>query len=241
MYSARVQLDEYSWMYHLFTFSSQLNFTTATMMLTAMPTFRLAAPLRAAAPARRVLAKAGGEDYAKTLNGITAPTGFFDPLSLSANTSPEQVKRYREAELTHGRVCMLAAIGFLVGEAVQDKTLFYNWDGNITGPAIVHFQQTRQGFWEPLVIFIGVCEAYRVAVAWANPAEDGAFVLKDNYSPGQLGFDPLGICPTDEAEFNQLQTKEINNGRLAMIATAGFVAQELVNKKGIIENLQAST
>ena len=54
-------------------------------------------------------------------------------------------------------------------------------------------------------------------------------------------FDPLGICPTDEAEFNQLQTKEINNGRLAMIATAGFVAQELVNKKGIIENLQAST
>ena len=44
-----------------------------------------------------------------------------------------QVKRYREAELTHGRVCMLAAIGFLVGEAVQDKTLFYNWDGNITG------------------------------------------------------------------------------------------------------------
>ena len=64
------------------------------------------------------------------------------------------------------------------------------------GPAIVHFQQTRQGFWEPLVIFIGVCEAYRVAVAWANPAEDGAFVLKDNYSPGQLGcvFTPIPSC-----------------------------------------------
>jgi Chlorophyll A-B binding protein len=42
-----------------------------------------------------------------------------------------QVKRYREAELTHGRVCMLAALGFLFGEAVQDKTIFYNWDGNI--------------------------------------------------------------------------------------------------------------
>ena len=30
---------------------------------------------------------------AKTLNGITAPTGYFDPLSLAANTSPEQVRR----------------------------------------------------------------------------------------------------------------------------------------------------
>jgi hypothetical protein len=36
------------------------------------------------------------------------------------------------------------------------------------------------------------------------------------------------------------RTKELNNGRLAMIAVAGFVAQELVNHKGIIENLRAS-
>ena len=47
------------------------------------------------------------------------------------------MKRYREAELTHGRVCMLAALGFLVGEAVQNKTLFWNWDGNIKGAPIL--------------------------------------------------------------------------------------------------------
>jgi len=34
-----------------------------------------------------------------------------------------------------------------------------------------------------------------------------------------------------------MQTKEINNGRLAMIAVAGFVAQELVNEKSIFEYL----
>jgi hypothetical protein len=34
-----------------------------------------------------------------------------------------------------------------------------------------------------------------------------------------------------------LQTKELNNGRLAMIAIAGFVAQELVNHKEILETL----
>ena len=69
---------------------------------------------------------------ARSLNGITAPTGFFDPLGIS-NAPVEQVKRYREAELTHGRVSMLAAVGFLVGEAVKDKSLFYNWDGGIQG------------------------------------------------------------------------------------------------------------
>ena len=72
---------------------------------------------------------------AKTLNGITGPMGFFDPLSMSAQTTPEEVKRYREAELTHGRVCMLAAVGFLAGEAVENIPLFMNWEGNINGEA----------------------------------------------------------------------------------------------------------
>lgn len=92
---------------------------------------------------------------AKTLNGISGPLGYFDPLSLAATAKPADVKRWREAELTHGRVAMLAALGFIVGEAVEGTSLFYNFDGGISGPAIVHFQQTKQGFWEPLVLTIG--------------------------------------------------------------------------------------
>merc|ERR1712094_96118 len=38
---------------------------------------------------------------------------------------------------------------------------------------------------------------------------------------------PLGLKPDDEQELFELQTKELNNGRLAMIAIAGFVAAEL--------------
>ena len=56
-----------------------------------------------------------------------------------------------------------------------------------TGPAIVHFQQTKQGFWEPLVLVIGICEAYRVSVGWANPVDKGTFTLRDEYAPGDLG------------------------------------------------------
>jgi light-harvesting complex I chlorophyll a/b binding protein 1 len=42
-----------------------------------------------------------------------------------------------------------------------------------------------------------------------------------------LGFDPLGLKPTDPAELKEMQTKELNNGRLAMIAAAGMIVQEL--------------
>jgi len=35
-----------------------------------------------------------------------------------------------------------------------------------------------------------------------------------------------------------MQTKELQNGRLAMLAAAGFLAQELVNHKPILETLK---
>jgi len=54
---------------------------------------------------------------------------------------------------------------------------------------------------------------------------------------GDLGFDPLGLKPSDPADFAQMQTKELQNGRLAMLAAAGFMAQELASGKGILENL----
>jgi hypothetical protein len=50
--------------------------------------------------------------------------------------------------------------------------------------------------------------------------------LKPEYVPGDIGFDPLGLKPTDPEEFRIMQTKELQNGRLAMLAAAGFLAQE---------------
>ena len=42
-------------------------------------------------------------------------------------------------------------------------------------------------------------------------------------------FDPLGLKPKDVAGLEAMQAKEINNGRLAMIAMAGMVVQEGVS------------
>ena len=48
-------------------------------------------------------------------------------------------------------------------------------------------------------------------------------------SLGDLGFDPLGLKPTNDKDLKSMATKELNNGRLAMIGIAGMVAQELVS------------
>ena len=66
-----------------------------------------------------------------------------------------------------------------------------------------------------------------------------AGLIRSEYVPGDLGFDPLGLKPEDAEEFTTMQTKELQHGRLAMLAAAGFIAQELVDGKGIIEHLSA--
>jgi light-harvesting complex I chlorophyll a/b binding protein 1 len=200
--------------------------------------------VRTHAVARKAfVVKAEGEKdeavaYCKTLPGISAPfPDMFDPAGLLATATVEDVRRYREAELTHGRVAMLASLGFVVGEQLEDFPAFMNIDGNITGPAINQFQQVQSGFWVPLVIAIGVCEAYRVSVGWARPDSSGVNKLLPEYEMGDLGFDPLGLAPTDPAELKEKKTRELNNGRLAMIAIAGFVTQEFVNNTEIFQHL----
>lgn len=58
-----------------------------------------------------------GSDYVATLPGAPFPDGkVFDPLGLSDGADPADIKRWREAEIKHGRVAMLATVGVLVAE-----------------------------------------------------------------------------------------------------------------------------
>lgn len=49
------------------------------------------------------------------LPGATLPMGNFDPCAFS-QVSPKVVRKYRESELKHGRLAMLAAVGMPVQE-----------------------------------------------------------------------------------------------------------------------------
>ena len=177
---------------------------------------------------------------AEGLAGALDPVGFFDPLGLAEKATPATLKRYREAELAHGRVSMLAVIGFFVGEKVEGSSFLF--DASISGPAITHITQVPDGFWAVIIAFVGAYEATRAETGWVDPADcpvDQPGLLRDDYMPGDLKFDPLGLMPEDAEEFAIMQTKELQNGRLAMLAAAGFLAQEAVDGQGIIEHLQS--
>merc|ERR1712071_167970 len=170
--------------------------------------------------------------------GALPPVGVFDPLGLAEKATDATLARYREAELAHGRVAMLATIGFLVGEKVEGSSFLF--DSQISGPAITHFFQVPGPFWEVLTLIIGALEVNRAQVAFVSPSElgpDEAGKMREDHCPGDIGFDPLGLKPEDPEEFETMVTKELQNGRLAMLAAAGFLAQEATDGKGIFEHL----
>ena len=164
-----------------------------------------------------------GTEYAKSLPAA-GPSGFFDPLGLTAELTEGQVRYFREVEVKHGRVAMLAATGFLVGEKFHPL-----FGGDIDVPSYVAFQQTPlQTFWPSVVATIGVFEFFSIVTIEGWEVKD-TFPTGDKRVAGDFFFDPLGLKPKDAEGLATMQTKEINNGRLAMIAIAGMVGQELAS------------
>ena len=168
--------------------------------------------------------------FAKSLPGITDPLGFFDPLGFCTSgeekVSEAKIRFYREVELKHARVAMLAAIGFPIAE--QFHPLFATDDA----PSFSAFQQTPlQTFWPAVVGVIAIAEVFSVftfqnPASYVNGEPAEPWTMRLDHQAGDLGFDPMGLKPTDAKEFAEMQTKELNNGRLAMIAIAGMVVQE---------------
>ena len=145
--------------------------------------------------------------FAYGLPGTLDPVPDFDPAGFSKEVSLEDIKLWREAEVTHGRVAMLAVVGFLAQERAH--FLFVEPDKDI-GPAIRHLDEVRAEvpiFFEILVLGIGFAEISRSLAGWTAPAgsnpADGPLAnlpddtpfrrLEDKYYPGDIGFDPAGL------------------------------------------------
>lgn len=164
------------------------------------------------------------------LPGAVAPLGFFDPFGFSKDKELTGVKRLREAEVLHGRVAMMATIGYIIGESTPTITYGMNTHHTIANNQIPEVPGTVLF---PFFLLINITEAWRASRGWVEPGLGPVFTLRENYYPGDIGFDPLGLKPSNTDDFVNI----LNNGRLAMFAAAGFCAQELVNGKGILENL----
>ena len=48
--------------------------------------------------------------------GVQDPVGFWDPAGFTADGSVEDFKRRRQTEIKHGRIAMLAAMGYITPE-----------------------------------------------------------------------------------------------------------------------------
>merc|ERR1712154_280379 len=174
------------------------------------------------------------------LPGALSPLGEFDPMGFTKDLPVQEIKRFREAEVTHGRVSMLAVVGYLVAENFHPL-----FGGVISGPANSHLGQVQEVapfFFSALTVAIAAAELARAKIGWEFPLDalaknkdiDGKTwltKLNDDYYPGDIGFDPLGLKPEDPSEFALMQTKELQNGRLAMIATFGMIVQEQVTQQ----------
>ena len=147
--------------------------------------------------------------------GDTAPLGYFDPFNFIDNKSESFLKYLREAELQHSRVAMTAMVLLpFMDMKLPDNTLAIN-------------SLSESPFFDQLAFFLtfGYFESQRVMKNYQNPFENEmSFTLKENVEPGKY----INIETTD-----RLMNVELNNGRLAMIACLGYIAQELVTKEAI--------
>ena len=151
--------------------------------------------------------------------GSTKPIENFDPLNFGNND--QKTLLYREAELKHGRLGMVAA------------TLIPLIESNTHTPAIHEFSNLPDSLQVGLISLMFVSEFSSMIRGWKNPFEKDTtsnyFKLLENYQPGDLGFEV--ITDLDTPKGRELLNKELNNGRLAMIAALGMIVQELVTER----------
>jgi len=150
--------------------------------------------------------------------GDLRPVGYFDPANLASSLSEKDLKYVREAELQHGRVAMSAFLGLVGLDLLQDK-LAINFLYDLT--------------WEqqfPFWFGVGSYEFARMGAGWKNPfVEKGAyFKLEDDYQPGNV------LKLPNESYSDQRLNRELSNGRLAMLGTLGYIAEEFVKQHQLV-------
>mmetsp|Transcript_26770 Transcript_26770/g.32854 ORF Transcript_26770/g.32854 Transcript_26770/m.32854 type:complete len:372 (+) Transcript_26770:38-1153(+) len=154
----------------------------------------------------------------------------FDPLGFSKTST--DLANYREAEIKHARLAMLAAAGWPISELFDKKIatvlgLAPALDAAGRVPSVLNggMGKISPFYWGACILVAAAIDAY--GFTSANK--------KAGYIPGDLGFDPFGLYPKDEKGKKWMQTAEIKNGRLAMIAITAFAAQEFVSHVAIID------
>ncbi|CAJ1455841.1 unnamed protein product [Effrenium voratum] len=148
--------------------------------------------------------------------GVQAPVGFWDPAGFAADGSTENFARRRQTELKHGRISMLATMGYITPEITG------KFPGYLSPSAGLKFADVPNGLaaiskvpaagWGQILAYMAFCEVSQDQSA-GTPAAAGDF-----------GFKVL-TASDPEAKKTKLAA-ELANGRLAMMAIIGMFFQD---------------
>ena len=155
------------------------------------------------------------------MKGYVGDVGF-DPLRISDYVPMDYL---REAELKHGRICMLAWTGFV---AVDNGAKIYPFPSEFEGltSATAHDACVKQGSLQQIFLFIAILEM----LSWLSVSQ---MLQGSGREPGDFGLDPLNFLKDkSEEEINRMKLRELKNGRLAMFAFSGVVTQSVLTGHG---------
>ncbi|KAG1656827.1 hypothetical protein FOA52_008461 [Chlamydomonas sp. UWO 241] len=180
---------------------------------------------------------APGFDLPAHLDGSMVGDFGFDPLFLGVDARKREW--YRQAELIHGRTAMIGVAGILYkdvlsGLGIGGPAADVEWFN--AGEAAVSYEgfPPFAALFGAQIFLTGWVEMRRLQDLQApgSANEDPVFSGNKltNSDVGYPGIDPLGFSKGKDIE--SLKLKEIKNGRLAMLAFAGFCAQAEVTGKG---------
>jgi len=181
--------------------------------------------------------------------GVSTETGNKCPplgAAILEDARPEALKWFQNAEIKHGRIAMIATIGFMVQKMGVHFPLYLGPTGSnafhpasdeawmLSTSAGVSFSDIATA--APLdaikmVPLAGWLQIFFVA-GWFECVAFERQWNRENDIPGDYGYDPLGFTKREggfeSEELKSLRLKEIKNGRVAMMAIAGWVSNEAI-------------
>lgn len=217
-------------------------------------------PVVRAAP-KPVVSRSSGLVASKAIPGEAAPAALdgslvgdvgFDPCFLTSkaplmgnyfngifqgNAPSDGLLWYREAELMHGRICMVAVLGFL---APGFGTL-----GQISGIEAYSYKNPLEAFSDgpgaalfQIFAFMSFMEFRRIEIIRAKGPSYQAGASQ-NWGQGEGNYNPFNLNYTPE-EYAEKQLQELKHARLAMIGFLGTVFQANASGISAVEQLQAA-
>mmetsp|Transcript_34629 Transcript_34629/g.81645 ORF Transcript_34629/g.81645 Transcript_34629/m.81645 type:complete len:206 (-) Transcript_34629:298-915(-) len=154
-----------------------------------------------------------------SMAGSTKPIKNFDPLNLANVGSDETLAWFRAAELKHSRVAMLAFTGYVV------QSMGFHFPGQLSSDVSFSTLSAMKPFdaWDAVPDAGKAQILGTIFVAELASESQGTHYMKGGNTP-EVVFPKFDFSGVDADTLATKKSRELNNGRLAMIGIMGFIA-----------------